>query len=326
MLHRTGVMAVCSQKESCRVRLGDPDPIVERAELVRQLAARLQASGGRLLLGYRFQGFSVEMGLKARFLCNSSEVEVGVKQAVLGADGVFSQVARAAGIRRPSPVPILQAEVTLPNNWDPNVTQVWFDTRQTRFFYWLIPESKERGVVGLVADDPARARRLLDGFLECQNLQPKSYQAAQVALHHPRLRPWGKIGPAPVYLVGDAAGQVKVTTVGGTVPGFLGARVATRALLKGTSYRRELRGLKRELDLHWWMRRALDRLDNHGYDQLISSLSGGAQNFLSRYNRDSMACVLWRLPVLEPRLMKVALSCLLGSGRNRGPRLGNAQS
>ncbi|MCZ7574874.1 MAG: hypothetical protein M5U01_40500 [Ardenticatenaceae bacterium] len=55
-----------------------------------------------------------------------------------------------------------------------------------------------------------------------------------------------------------------MTTVGGTVSGLWGAAAAARALLQGTAYRHELRPLKRELDLHWFIRLLLERLDNAG--------------------------------------------------------------
>ncbi|MDA2925951.1 hypothetical protein MYX78_01760 [Acidobacteria bacterium AH-259-G07] len=132
----------------------------------------------------------------------------------------------------------------------------------------------------------------------------------KVALHHPRLKPWGNVGRIPVYLVGDAASQVKVPTAGGTVTGIQGAQAAANSLLNGTSYKAELRSVKRELELHWFLRILLERLDNPGYDLLVGALSSRLRAFLGRHNRDSMAPIFWRLPLLEPRLFQVALKCL----------------
>ena len=213
----------------------------------------------------------------------------------------------AAGICCPPTAPIVQAEIELPADWDPALTQVWFDPRETRYFYWLIPESRERGVVGLVGDRPETTRRLLDSFLARHGFRPLAYQAAQVAMHHPRLRPWGRLGSTPVLLIGDAAGQVKVTTVGGTVTGLWGAQAAARAVLRGTSYRRELLPLTRELNLHWLIRQLLERLDGAGYNSLLNAVSPKTQSLLARYSRDQMAQVFWQLPFLEPRLLVLGL-------------------
>jgi len=242
------------------------------------------------------------------------------KEAVIGADGVGSKVAEKAGIPKPPSLPIVQAEVTLPSDWDPSVTKVWFDTEETRFFFWLIPESSTKGVVGLIGDRDGQTRENLRRFLAHHNLEAEAYQAAQVAVYHPRLKPWTRIEEIPVYLVGDAAGQVKVSTVGGTVSGFLGAQATARTVLSGRSYRAQLKGVKRELNVHWLLRLLLDRLDNHGYDQLVSTVTPRVRNFLSRYDRDSMGRVVWRLPILEPRLLKVLWNCLWGKSSSRTAR------
>ncbi len=322
VLHRIWIMSTATSGASVSVELQDPDLIVERAQFVRLLAGRAQAAGAKICHGYRFQGMEAHSaGAAVYFRDPAGQTATAVARAVVGADGVFSDVALAAGIERPPAVPILQAEVRLPPGWDPAVTQVWFDALETRFFYWLIPESADRGVVGLVGDHRSEIRALLQRFLDRYGFQPLAYQGAQVAMHHPGLRPWGQVGSARVLLVGDAAGHVKVTTVGGTVSGLWGAAAAARALLRGTSYACELRPLKRELDLHWLIRLLLDRLDNRGYDQLLGHVTPLVQQFLGRYHRDEMARVFWKLLLTEPRLVLLGASLLLrdSGGRRRQP-------
>jgi len=314
VLHRIEVIAVATSKQELSIPLKDPDLIVERAKLTEWLASKFQAAGGELFLGHRFMGFREKnRGLDILLQTSQGESLAVAKEAVIGADGVRSKVAEEAGIPKPHSLPIVQAEVTLPSDWNPSVTKVWFDTGETRFFFWLIPESSTRGVVGLIGDHDGKARESLRGFLARHDLEPDAYQAAQVALYHPRLKPWTRIGRTSVCLVGDAAGQVKVSTVGGTVSGFLGAQATARTVLSGRSYRAQLKGVKRELNVHWLLRLLLDRLDNHGYDQLVSTVTPRVRNFLSRYDRDSMGRVVWRLPILEPRLLKVLWNCLWGS-------------
>jgi len=321
VLHKIEVMAVATANKELSIPLKDPDLIVERAKLTHWLASRFQAAGGELFLGHRFKALQkTRDGLGISLQTTQSELFVGAREAVIGADGVRSKVAEEAGIPKPHSLPIVQAEVILPSDWDPSVTKVWFDTKETRFFFWLIPESSTKGVVGLIGDRDGQARESLRRFLALHNLEPEAYQAAQVALYHPRLKPWTRIGEIPVYLVGDAAGQVKVSTVGGTVSGFLGARAAARTVLTGRSYRAQLRGVKRELNVHWLLRLVLDRLDDRGYDQLVSTVTPRVRNFLSRYDRDSMGRVVWRLPILEPRLLKVLWNYLWGKSSSRTAR------
>ncbi len=316
ILNQTGTMVLVSPQLSAQVSLQDPDVIVERAAITRWLLSRTQSAGGEIFLGYRFDGFvESNHGIQVRFENPHAEKTVVANEAIIGADGMTSDVAQAAGIPRPSSVPILQAEVTLPPGWNPDVTQVWFDADDTRFFYWLIPESAERGVVGLVGDDGTRTQHLLETFLNRHHFEPETYQGAKVAMHHPRFKPWGRVGNTPVYLVGDAAGQVKTTTVGGTITGFQGAEAAVASILDGQSYRAALRSVKRELDLHWLIRLLLDRLDNRGYDLLVGAVKSRLAGFLAHHNRDSMAAVVWRLPFVEPTLIHVVLRCLVGKSK-----------
>lgn len=137
-------------------------------------------------------------------------------------------------------VPILQVEVRLTPDWDSEISQVRFDVRKTRYFSWLIPQSPELTFAGLVGDGQVDTRSLLREFLEQHRLEPLAHQCAQVAMHHPRLRSEGRVGLAPSLLMGDAVGQVKITTVGGTVTGLWAAKAATRALLNGRTYMREM--------------------------------------------------------------------------------------
>lgn len=307
----TRTMVVQAGEDSCRIRLDPPDVVLDRRDLVLWLAERVRRHGGEIIAGRGFQDFEQDgRGLRLRLGDGKTADTVVAREAVIGADGVFSQVARAAGIKRAPCVPIIQAEVRPPDGWDPDTTRVWFDPSETRFFYWLIPQGPERGVLGLVGDDSRQTRQLLDQSLVLRRLHPEAFQSSQVALHHPRLRPWTRIAGVPVYLVGDAAGQVKVTTVGGTVPGLLGARAAAQAVLLDQPYAKLLRPLKKELDVHWGLRTLLERLDEEGYRRLVGLLSPRLQDFLGRHNRDRMAQVFWKLPLIQPRLSAFGLRCL----------------
>src|SRR5205085_1940604 len=131
---------------------------------------------------------------------------------VVGADGAASKVARAAGWPEQHTVPLLQAIVKWPKNVPADRVRVWFVPDDTPYFYWLIPDSAERGVLGLIADDGSRVRADLERFLTKQELEleSKNLQAARVPLYTRWIPIHRRIGESDVYLVGDACGQVKV--------------------------------------------------------------------------------------------------------------------
>jgi len=123
-----------------------------------------------------------------------------------------------------------------------------------------------------------------------------------------------QVGAGSVYLVGDAAGQVKVTTVGGIVTGFRGALGVAEAILNGGSSR-ELRMLRRELDLHLLLRRSLHDFQQSDYSRLVDLLNAPAIQSLGEYSRDEAWRILWRVCLRQPRLLLLGLRGLLTRGR-----------
>ncbi|MDZ7844989.1 MAG: NAD(P)/FAD-dependent oxidoreductase, partial [Anaerolineales bacterium] len=302
--HRVDRLAVAAQGVEQTLSLKDPDLVMERNQLTQALADRAREAGAGVFLGLDFQGFrESEQGTQLVFIDRDGDERVMSSPVVIGADGAFSRVAKAAGLPRPAAVPLLQAEVNLPEGWDPGLTKVWFDVGETRYFFWLIPESSSRAVVGLIGNPGSDLRAVLDRFLDSHHLTADGYQAGQAAMHHPSLRPWGRVGESRVLLVGDAAGQVKVTTVGGTVTGLWGARAAAEAVLEDKAYEDTVRPLQRELDVHWRIRELLESMGEDGYQKLISLISPGVKKFLARYDRDAMKGKFWNLPFIQPRFI-----------------------
>ena len=86
---------------SAMVPLQEPDLIIERSELIRGLAREAQDYGARLELGCRFaslesKGSGVELTFER---AGSAAPERVAAESVVGADGAYSAVAKAAGWR-----------------------------------------------------------------------------------------------------------------------------------------------------------------------------------------------------------------------------------
>lgn len=324
-LNNTSHIRLGAGEREVTLALHEPDLIVERGALARWLFERAAGAGARVYLNHRFRGFEPRPGgLELTFETPSGRRRAQAR-AVIGADGIASDVGRAAGLPHPSVEPLVQAEIALPEGWDPTTTQVWFEPAETPYFYWLIPEREGRAVLGLIGDGRRDAGDLVRTTLARRGWRPLRFQGARVAMHHPRLRPWSLGNGAPVYLIGDAAGQVKVTTVGGTVTGLAGAAAAAEAILTDIPYAKALRPLKRELDLQWGIRLLLDQLERGDYERLLDCLTPRLRAFLAGHNRDRMFPAFWRL-LLEPRLALFGLvtlaHLLAGSARRTRVRWG----
>lgn len=307
VLHRVHTLELRANGRAVPVALRDPDLVVERNALLRLLARRAEQAGARLLPGHQFLGFDDAWPApRLLFRRRGGDLCRVAARAVVAADGAHSDVARRLGLPAHPLVSVLQARVRLPEAHDPAVGTVWFGVRDTPYFYWLVPDSPTHGVVGLVDREPRAARGRLDAFLARRGLLPLEYQAARVPLYRPWPAPRARAGELPVLFVGDAAGQVKVTTVGGTVSGLHGAAAAARALLRGSDYLRELGPLTRELQLHWLIREVLHRLGPHEYELLLCHLKGPVGRMLQHHNRDRLANVVLRLLATAPSLLLLA--------------------
>ena len=299
--------------------LKHPDLIIERRALIQDLAEEAQRAGAKVELGRRFHALHAErprLVLEVERCSDGSREEVHA-DTVIGGDGAASRVARAAGWAPLETVPLVQAIVPLPKDMAPDTSRVWFVPQDTPYFYWLIPESPTRGALGVIGETGPETKRCLEQFLEKRKFEPIEFQGARIPVYKRWIPVRRQVGNGSVYLVGDAAAQVKVSTVGGIVTGFRGALGVAEAILNGGASR-ELRTLRRELDLHLLLRRSLHEFQQSDYSQLVDLLNDPAKGSLGEYSRDEAWKILWRVCLRQPRLILLGLRGLLMRNRSFG--------
>jgi len=307
-----------SPRRSVTIPMREPDLVVERSAILRLLARKAVEAGVAIHGGCKFLNLEPEHGGVSLTIRDThhDRVEKIKSTMVVGADGTFSRVAKHATGNGHGTTPILQAIVKLPKSYQANTTQVWFEPKDTPYFYWLIPESQQRAAVGLIAEAGKNTKQNLERFLSRLNLEVEEIQAARVPAYKHWTRPWRKLSGGHIYLVGDAAAQVKVTTVGGLVTGLRGAKAAANAILRHTHYSRELSLLRQELSLHLIIRSILNRLGSADYDRLLELLNPKTIHLLGRYNRDQAARMLCKILIAQPKFLGFAAQCFTQYGRN----------
>jgi flavin-dependent dehydrogenase len=298
---------------SITVSLQEPDFVIERRELINLLAHRARAAGVELRMGQRIAGMRpFDSGVRVNVDGAGERLELRAP-VVIGADGASSEVASAAGWPRLPTLPLVQALVPAPSDVGSTTSQVWFRPQDSPYFYWLIPETNSRAAIGFIGERGHEARRCLDSFLVERGLDALAYQAARIPLYLGWTRNERRFGGGRVFLVGDAAGHVKVSTVGGVVTGFRGALgVVERILGRGPSS--HLRILRRELNAHLLVRKAIHHFDVSQYERLLRAIDGPASHRLGRHTRDEAVKVLWQFARARPRLLAPALTGLLLAG------------
>lgn len=294
---------------SAQIALKRPDLIIERTRLIRALTDDAVHAGADLRYDTRFLGLSPNArGLHVQVDQGGKREELHATN-VVGADGAASRVARSAGWPPVETVPLVQVVVKLPKDCPPDTTRVWFIPDDTPYFYWLIPESPERAAVGVIGENGRATKTCFDRFLEKKGFEPLGWQGARIPVYRNWVPVQRKLGNGDVYLVGDAAAQVKVSTIGGIVTGFRGAQgVADSILSRGNS---ELRTLRRELATHWLIRRTLHEFKQEDYSRLVDLLNVSARESLGEINRDESMRLLWSVALRQPKLVLLGLRGLL---------------
>ena len=301
---------------SAQVALSRPDLIIERSRLIPALAREAQEAGATFSYDTRFLGIGPNArGLRIEAESAGSHEELHADELV-GADGAASRVARLSGWPPVETVPLMQAIVRLPKDCPPDTTRVWFVPDDTPYFYWLVPESPERGALGIIGEDGRDTKRCIERFLEKKKMEPLEWQGARIPVYKRWVPVQRRIGNGHVYLVGDAAAQVKVSTVGGIVTGFRGAIGVAQAILQGgrgsgKNGSNELTALRRELGTHWLIRRALHHFQQKDYSQLVDLLDASTRQSLGEINRDESTRLLWNVVRRQPRLVLLGLRGLL---------------
>jgi len=294
------------------ISLQRPDLIIDRSTLIRRLAEQAEEKGANILTGQRFLDLKPN-GKRLSFTLSSNGNEnhvEGSTEVLVGADGVSSMVAKKGGWPDQASVPLAQAIVELPEDMESDTTRVWFIPEETPYFYWLIPHSKTHGVLGMIGEDENDTRRSLEDFLDRKGFVAEEYQSAMISLYTRWIPNHRKLGDSDVYLVGDAAGHVKITTVGGIVTGLRGAMGVAEAILNGGP-NGELKALRRELNIHNLIRKVLNRFTQKEYTNLLDMLNPGTRFTLARFHRDETHRLLLNLFLKQPRLLLLCLRALI---------------
>lgn len=292
------------------IKLRMPDLIIERSVLIEDLARHAIDAGAKLQLGSRITGLAADAGGLKLDLTQGGQTRTMTAAKVIGADGAQSDVARLAGWAPVPLVSLIQAIIATPQDLDMHTSRIWFRPQDTPFFYWFIPECAERGALGVIGEDGPNVKHRLDAFLEDKGMTPLSYQAALIPAYRSWVKPHRKLGRGDVYLVGDAAAQVKVSTVGGIVTGFRGAEAVVERILTGSG--RKHRPLRRELTIHLLIHKSLRRFSQDDYVQLLDQLSPEVKRSMTVRSRDDAGRILLSLMRTQPSLLLRGIRALLG--------------
>jgi geranylgeranyl reductase family protein len=265
--------------------------VLDRQKFDHALVSMAQKAGTHVLLDHKFVGTTGQNILvrhKQKLLKLKSD-------KIIGADGPLSQVARTYGLWGKRKFWVgAQVRAMLRND---NAIE-FFPAVGT--FAWVVPESRGLARIGVLAKKNAHA--VLQGFLKslpCTKVIDR--QAGLVPIYNRHVPSQNQ----NVYLVGDAAMQVKATTGGGIISGLLASQCLADAILQQGHYERLWKkSVGRNLAFHLVVRKTLDRFAEKDYNRLVSLCSSErVKNVLSEIDRDNPKALFFRLIAADPRLL-----------------------
>ncbi len=255
-----------------------------------------QKEGARILLGHKL------VSVKKNSIVIKDKINDKIKEmkveSIIGADGPYSSVARAAGIPHNNRFYIgMQAKVKFKSDTD--VFETHFGSNFPEFFGWVVPESDDMVRLGLGATKDAQP--LFYRFLEkvTKKKEVSCWESGIIPIYNPSQQ----IQKGNVYLIGDAATQVKATTGGGIIPSMKAAHTLCDCIInrKGYNWAYHLASGK-ELWLHLKVRNMLNRFTDRDYDNLIGLMDKeSVKSILKKYDRDTPIPLLLNLALREPR-------------------------
>ncbi len=282
-----------------RITVSVDEIVMWRDKFDQFVAEMAQDEGAEIFLNHQFMSFNGKNSIKIKDKKNNRTKEIKT-DVVVGADGPYSAVAKAAGIDSNSKNYIgMQAKVKLDMNT--RLFETYFGTDFPNFFGWVVPESENTARLGIGCFE--NAQHYFYKFLKQRTGSDKTicWESGLIPLYNPKKL----IQKDNIYLIGDAATQLKATTGGGIIPSLKAAQTLCDCILKNKNYNKEFKKQSgRELLLHLKIRNILNKFTDKDYDMLLNLMNKpNVRRILKKYDRDTPIPLVANLLLREPRFL-----------------------
>jgi len=266
-------------------------------EFIADMASNV---GVKILTNHQFIGFNGKHSIKIKDKKKNKTKEI-ISDYIIGADGPSSTVAKEANFD-----PIIdfyigiQAKVRL--KMDTNSFETYFSNQNfPEFFGWVVPETEGTVRLGLGAKN--NAKELFYKFLEDRTGKKDTlcWESGIFPIYNPKKT----IQKDNVFLIGDAATQVKATTGGGIIPSLKAAHTLCDCIINKKDYNKEFKFQSgKELLLHLKIRNILNKFTDKDYNNLLKLMNQRRiKKTLKKYDRDQPIPLVLNLLLKEPRFL-----------------------
>ncbi|MBI2665822.1 NAD(P)/FAD-dependent oxidoreductase [Candidatus Woesearchaeota archaeon] len=287
-----------------KIKISDKNYIICRRRFDNYIADLAKSAGAHIHLNHSFvgkEGKSIIIKHKSKDLLLTPDL-------VIAADGPLSPTAKSYGFYHPERENYYGLQAVVEGIFDAETIGTLFGEKVCPgLFAWVVPESKNAARVGLATLKDAK--KYFDRFIEDHHFKIKVMQAGLIPVYHPKQL----LSKENCFLLGDAAGFVKATTLGGIIPGMEQAEILAKWIIQegdtvlGKSdsvYQKALLPLRRKMWLHLQIHKIFAKFTDHDWDTLLAYLEkSGAAKVLEEHNRDNPWPILFKSIFKEPRLL-----------------------
>jgi len=280
------------------LRVKQKDYIVHRTQFDRFFLEMAVKAGAEVFLNHSFQG---REGKELVIKDSANKIEKRITpDEVIAADGPLSPTAKAYGFYHDQREHYFGIQATVEGEFEPHTIKTYFGAEVCPgLFAWVVPESDKVARVGVAT--VKNTKHYFDKFMQQQGFVAKELQAGTIPIYHPGQ----KLQQENCYVVGDAAGYVKATTLGGLVPGLQQAQILAECLIQGKSYEREIAKVRRKMWLHLKIHQILDKFSDADWDTLVQYIeTSGVSKVLEQHTRDNPFPIVLKALLKEPRFLK----------------------
>lgn len=256
-----------------------PNLIIDRARFDQFLAEKAKQAGANIHLNSKYIS-----NTKDKLIINNESIPFNY---LIGADGPSSKVSKNNNFKKNNLTYGIQAIIE--GDFDPEIANIYLNYGD---FAWLVPISKTKARLGVVSKTP---KKDFDALIE--TIKPKiiEYQAGTIPLFEKK-----QLQKDNIYLLGDAAAQIKTTTYGGIIHGLEAANDLAESILYDKPYRPKTK----ELTISNLLRNKLNKFTEKDYEILFSYLNEKTRSIIENNDRDYPSKLLLKLVIAQPKLLR----------------------
>jgi len=274
--------------------------IVDRTLFDVHLAEIAKSNGAKYHTGFRFVDLQKNEKYKIKFDNGKTKED----DIIIGADGPSSDVAKSKGIYEGRKFVVgHQARVKMKEKIDANIVDFFLD--EGNYIGWLVPENEKIARIGVASH--INVKKHFDNLIKKRPGKILGWQSGAIPVYNPNLQ----YEKDNVYLIGDAATQVKATTYGGIIPGMHAADLLTDVIAnempKGSYQKGIKRTVGKNLNMHLIIRKLMNKFTQENYNELIRMCEReGVKKSIYKFDREYPRKLMLDLILKEPKFLKFA--------------------